>query len=126
MRLYASRIMCHDDIRAIRRVYDLPVQRTNIQYDHVCRRDFPMNRIQKIFYRIHQWISVYLFFGGLSFSSLAVFITGIYSILKRRFIHRETSSSRSSFQSDYSQSSFQQRPKPPINAFLWHDDLPFN
>ena len=120
MRFHASRIMCHDDIRAIRKVYGLPVKREDIQYDYVCRRDFPMKRIQKIFYRFNQWIRWDL---GIVSSFFVFFMTMIYLILKKRFFNGEKSYSRSSSQSDYSEQSGQ---KTRLNAFLWHDDLPFN
>lgn len=126
MRLYASRIMCHDDIRAIRKVYQLPVRRTNIQYDDTCRRDFPMNSLQKISHRIHRILSRYLLYGGSTASFVTFFITVIYLILKNRLSRGERSPSRSSSQSDYSPPSVKKGQKPQMNAFLWHDDLPFN
>lgn len=120
MRFHASRIMCHDDIRAIRKVYGLAVKRDNIQYDYVCRRDFPMNGIQKSFYRFNRWIRFDL--GGIS-SFIVFLMTIIYLILKKRRFNEEQSHSRSSSQSSQS---FANEQKTRLNAFLWHDDLPFN
>lgn len=126
MKSYSSRVMCHDDIRAIRKVYGLSVRRENIQYDQICRRDFPMNYLQKIFYRIHRRIYFYVFYWGLTSSLIVICITGIYLILKNYFFHRENLSSRSSLQSDYSSQSIRKEHQSQMNAFLWHDDLPFN
>lgn len=123
MRLFSSRIMCHDDIRAIRAVYGLNVKRENIKYDHVCRRDFPMNQLQKRFVEIHRWIHFYGFRLG-SLISFVVFLITMISILLRRHCSTSgNSSSRSSIQSDYSEQSFRKQHKSAINAFLWHDDL---
>lgn len=116
MRFHSSRVMCHDDIRAIRRVYGFEVKRENNQFDDVCRRDFPMNRIQKIFIRIHRWICLP---WGLIASLMIFSLTLIYLITKKRLFNEETSYSTSSSQSE-------QGEKSRLNAFLWHDDLPFN
>ncbi|CAF3548880.1 unnamed protein product [Adineta steineri] len=45
------RFLCHDDIRALRMIYSLPVTRNNAKHDDTCRRDFPMNPLQKFMYK---------------------------------------------------------------------------
>jgi len=123
MHLYASRIMCHDDIRAIRMVYGLPVKRENIKYDDTCRRDFPLNKLQKFMHRIHRWIHFYAFRFGSLISLIIFLMTIIYIIFKKRCLNRENYYSRYSIQSDYSEQSTHKQHKTAINAFLWHDDL---
>lgn len=120
MHLYPSRIMCHDDIRAIRKVYNLSVKRENAKYDDTCRRDFPMNKLQKLINKIHQWIILYLFQIGSAFSFIGFFLTVIYIILRRCFLNSNDYDSRYSIQSDHSQPKKQH--KSGINAFLWHED----
>jgi hypothetical protein len=110
--------MCHDDIRAIRMVYGFSVKRENAKYDDTCRRDFPMNKLQKIMYKIHRWIIFYGFRIGLSISFGVFLLTMIYIILKRCCLKRNHDDIRYSVESDDSP----RRHKIAINAFLWHDD----
>lgn len=118
--------MCHDDIRAIRMVYGLPVKRENNRHDDTCRRDFPLNRIQKIMYQIHRWLNFYISTIGSSISFIVFLLTSIYIILKRRCLKRNNNndddSSSSSTMSDNSQQQYQKPHKSTMNAFLWHDD----
>jgi hypothetical protein len=123
MHLYASRIMCHDDIRAIRKVYGLAVKRENAKYDDTCRRDFPLHKLQKLMLNIHRWIIFYGFYIGLSISFVIFLLTVIYIIWKRRLFNRNNDDSeRSSVQSDDSEHEYDKQSKRTRNAFLWHND----
>jgi len=115
--------MCHDDIRAIRMVYGLSVKRENAKYDDTCRRDFPLNKLQKLMNKIHRWIIFYGFQIGLCISFVLFLLTVIYIILKRRYLNRNDYDGRYSVESDDSQQQqYQKQHKSAINAFLWHDD----
>ncbi|UJR10905.1 hypothetical protein I4U23_015092 [Adineta vaga] len=105
MHLYSSRVMCHDDIRAIRKVYGFAVKRENAQYDDTCRRDFPLNRLQKRVYKIHQWIVFYIIHIG-----------------KRYWKTNDHDSISASIQSDGTPQSYRKQYKGATNAFLWHED----
>ena len=111
MHLYASRIPCHDDIRALRRVYGLKVTRSNAKFDDTCRRDFPMNSLQYRMRQVHRWIL--LFFAQLAplISSIVFLLTSLYLLLRKRTSSLISGPDTSSVQS-----------KSPVNAFLWHDD----
>lgn len=111
MHLYASRIPCHDDIRALRRVYGLKVIRSNAKFDDTCRRDFPMNALQYRMRQIHQWIVLCLFKLGPLISSIVFVLTSLYLLFRRRTPSLISSQDTPSVQS-----------KSPVNAFLWHDD----
>jgi large-conductance mechanosensitive channel len=123
------RILCHDDIRAIRMVYKLNVKRDNAIYDDTCRRDFPMNKLQKLMYKIGRILNIILI--GFFIISLIVFIlTLIYLLIK--YLSKQKSNQ---FE--------KQSPPPPINStiikdekpmikikrnvkshgYLWHDDM---
>jgi len=121
MHLYASRIMCHDDIRAIRMVYGLSVKRENAKYDDTCRRDFPLNKLQKIMKKIHRWIIFYGFGIGSSISLILFILTMIYIIFKRRCLNTNDYDVRYSMESIDSQQ-YKKKHKSAMNAFLWHDD----
>jgi len=122
MHLYASRIMCHDDIRAIRMVYSLPVKRENAKYDDTCRRDFPLNKLQKLINQIHRWIIFYGFWIGSCISLIVFILTIIYIILKRRCLNRNDYDMRYSIESNDTQQQYKKKHKSVMNAFLWHDD----
>ncbi|CAF3335687.1 unnamed protein product [Rotaria sp. Silwood2] len=122
MHLYASRIMCHDDIRAIRKVYGLSVKRVNSIYDDTCRRDFPLNPLQKQFNKCHRWISFYIFQIALLISFILFLLTIIYIILRINYLHRNKYDQSSSPQSFHSQQTYYKAHKTAINAFLWHND----
>jgi cbb3-type cytochrome oxidase subunit 3 len=122
MHLYASRIMCHDDIRAIRKVYGLSVKRENAKYDDTCRRDFPLNKLQKIMYKIDRWIIFYGFRIGVSISFIIFLLTIIYIMWKKRPLNRNRYSETSTIQSNDSEQVNHKHYKTTKNAFLWHDD----
>ncbi len=122
MHLYASRIMCHDDIRAIRKVYGLSVKRQNAKYDDTCRRDFPLNKLQKLMYQIHRWIIFYVFHVQACVSFVVFILTSIYIIVRKRCLDRNDNDARYSIQSDDSQQPYRKQNKSAINAFLWHED----
>jgi hypothetical protein len=122
MHLYASRIMCHDDIRAIRKVYGLPVKRQNAKFDDTCRRDFPLNSLQRIMNNIHRWITRYVFLIGPLITFVVFVFTMIYIIFKRRCLNKDEHYETSSLDSYDSQPQYHKQHKSAINAFLWHDD----
>ncbi|CAF0821398.1 unnamed protein product [Rotaria sordida] len=122
MHLYASRIMCHDDIRAIRMVYGLSVKRINSIYDDTCRRDFPLNPLQKLINKCHRLIIFYIYRIGLSISFILFLLTIIYILLIKHYLHRNDYDQLSSPQSIRSQQTYDKIHKPAINAFLWHND----
>ena len=122
MHLYASRIMCHDDIRAIRMVYGLPVKRENAQFDDTCRRDFPLNSLQRLMNNIRRWINRYVIRIGPSISLMVFVLTMIYIILKRRYLNRNNHYETPSLDSRDSRQEYHKQHKSAINAFLWHDD----
>lgn len=122
MHLYPSRIMCHDDIRAIRKVYGLPVKRQNAKYDDTCRRDFPLNTLQKIMYKTHHWIIFYVFYIAPCISFIVILMTIIYILLRKHCLDRNDNDETSSIQSDDSEQLYRKQHKSAINAFLWHDD----
>lgn len=123
MHLYASRIMCHDDIRAIRKVYNLTVTRENAKYDDTCRRDFPLNKLQKLMRKFHRSICFYFFKICSSISFSGFLLTIVYLILRKRYFHGEHSESGSSLSSNDSQQSYRKQHKSAINAFLWHGEV---
>ncbi|CAF4866078.1 unnamed protein product [Rotaria sp. Silwood1] len=122
MHLYASRIMCHDDIRAIRKVYGLSVKRINSIYDDTCRRDFPLNSVQKQMIKIHRWIIFYICRIALLTSFILFLLTIIYIIFKLNYFHRKNNDQLSSPQSFHSEETYRKRHQTVLNAFLWHND----
>lgn len=102
------RFLCHDDIRALRRVYNLTLTRENAVYDDTCRRDFPLNFWQKLMAFITKWlILISLFLLALSF--LTFILTIIYLLLRKYFSKRKTSTK-----------STKKTNKP--HGYLWHQD----
>ena len=118
------RTLCHDDIRAIRMIYKYPVTRKNAEYDDTCRRDFPMNKLQKLMYFIGRLI-IFSFIGFAILSTIALISTLIYILINQRKpigLKREISRN----------SSIVQIKKPVIiqtkknvkpHGYLWHDDM---
>lgn len=80
------RILCHDDIRAIRTVYKSKSKRDNAIHDDTCRRDFPLNFWQKLMRLIARWIVL----GAMLFAliSTALFLLTILYILLRKLLRR--------------------------------------
>lgn len=129
MHFSAYRMLCHDDIRAIRMIYRLPVKRENAVYDDTCRRDFPMNKLQKLMYLIGRMII--LIFSGLFIASATVFILTLVYLLIRYlcqqkfnlFEKRISTTSKSSWLTkDKNLISNNQRKINP-HAYLWHDEM---
>ena len=113
---YASRVMCHDDIRAIRMVYGYAVRRDNNQFDETCRRDFPPSPLQRLIGSLDR--AILAFTRLLRSASTIVFLSTLLYLLLRQ---------RRSSRADEQVASLrpQQRTNThssPINAFLWHDD----
>jgi len=107
---------------AIEKVYGLSVKRQNAKYDDTCRRDFPLNKLQKLMYKIHRWIIFYVFHVQACVSFVVFILTSIYIILRKRCLDRNDNDGRYSIQSDDSQQPYRKQHKSAINAFLWHDD----
>ena len=120
------RILCHDDIRAIRMVYELPVKRDNAFYDDVCRRDFPMNKLQKLMYQLNRLLI--LFFILILIISIITFIsTLIYLFI--RHLYEQRSNQSNSLTSIISTNSWSTQNKKAnkhhhrTHAYLWHDEM---
>ena len=122
------RMLCHDDIRAIRMIYNSSVVRDNAVYDDTCRRDFPMSFLQKLMRFINQCI-IFGFIGFIGVS-LAMFISTLIYILIRSLMSKRQSSSSTSTQVEKPQKPIKNDkpiPKTKVtkkpHGYLWHDDM---
>ncbi|CAF3423198.1 unnamed protein product [Rotaria socialis] len=129
MHFSTYRILCHDDIRAIRMVYQLPVKRENAAYDDTCRRDFPMNRLQKLMYLFGKTLIVVLL-GLLISSSIAFILTLIYLLIRylygqylNKFDKRMSTTSMNSWLSKDKNSMISNPAKIKTHVYLWHDEM---
>lgn len=109
------RFLCHDDVRAIRKVYKYPVKRENNVYDDTCRRDFPMGALQKFMYLLNKYLN--LIFLPLVIISFGTFVLTILYLLIRCLIPQRKESTK--------------KDKPIVknkgnnkpHGYLWHDDM---
>jgi hypothetical protein len=111
------RVLCHDDIRAIRAVYNLTIKRGNAIHDNTCRRDFPMSTLQKFMYLIGRWI-IYLSILFLIIS----FLIFIFTLLIRYLLSKrgeKQSATKSSVMKDGKARINKNKPQ----GYLWHDDM---
>jgi len=116
------RILCHDDIRAIRMVYNLPVKRDNAIYDDTCRRDFPMNKLQKLIYLIGRILNIS--FIGFIIISLITFILILIRYLskqKSNQIERQLPIKSTIIKDEKPMIKIKRNAKP--HGYLWHDDM---
>ena len=104
-----TRILCHDDIRALRYIYNQTYTRDNAQYDDTCRRDFPPDFWQKLMKLITKWLSICSLIL-LVVSSVTFILTIIYLLL-RKFVPKRQSSPKTSAKKTN---------KP--HGYLWHQD----
>ena len=117
------RILCHDDIRAIRKVYQFHVKRENAVYDDTCRRDFPMNKLQKLMYCIGRMIK-FAFMGYTILSIITLISTVIYVLLNKRKskkLKRDISTTSSVIKDKKAMIKIKGNIKP--HGYLWHDDM---
>ncbi len=118
------RMLCHDDIRAIRAIYNSSVVRENAVYDDTCRRDFPMSFLQKLMRFINQCI-VFGFIGFIGLSLIVFILTLIYILIRSLMSKRQSSTGVEKPQNPIKN----QRPilKTKVNkkphGYLWHDDM---
>ena len=109
------RFLCHDDVRAIRSVYNFTVKRENNVYDDTCRRDFPMGPLQKFMYLLNKYLKLAcLPFLILSFG---VFVLTILYLLLRRCIPERKESTKK--EKPIVKSKGNNKP----HGYLWHDDM---
>jgi hypothetical protein len=108
------RMLCHDDIRAIRSIYNSSVTRENAVYDDTCRRDFPMSFLQKLIRFISQCI-IFGFIGFLGLSFLVFILTLIYILIRSK---RQSSKV---VKNDKPILKTKANNKP--HGYLWHDDM---
>lgn len=116
------RILCHDDIRALRMVYKLPIKRDNAKYDDTCRRDFPMGKLQKLMYLIGKL----LFWGSTGFAAIStgVFNLTLIYLLIRYFMGKRSNDSTEKpvpIKKDKPMIKSKKTNKP--HGYLWHDDV---
>ena len=114
-----TRALCHDDIRAIRMVYNLPVKRQHAVYDDTCRRDFPMNKWQKWMY----FLSKFITFIALVLSCISGFLfvcTLIYLLL--RYLNRGQTGPSQKERSKEPPKGNDKRLITP-HGYLWHDEM---
>lgn len=109
------RFLCHDDIRAIRRVYSYSVKRDNNVYDDTCRRDFPMGALQKFMYLLNKYLK--LIFLPFLIVSFGTFVLTILYLLIRRLIPEK----KKSVKKDKPILKSKGNNKP--HGYLWHDDM---
>lgn len=112
---YATRVMCHDDIRSIRGVYGQKNIRENAKYDDVCRRDFPMNAIQKKFYKFRLILDKILLL--LLLSSLVVFFVTVAYLLFRQFRKTEENQTETMVRTKTRTAGF------TGHGYLYHDEM---
>ncbi|CAF0721899.1 unnamed protein product [Rotaria sordida] len=129
MHFSTFRMLCHDDIRAIRMVYNFPVKRENAAYDDTCRRDFPMTKLQKSIFLFGRMLILCLL-ALLIASIIAFILTLIYILL--RYLCNQNSNQFQKQTSNISTSSWLTKDKKPMisdqrkikpHAYLWHDDM---
>jgi hypothetical protein len=111
-----ARFLCHDDIRAIRAVYRLPMKRSNAKYDDTCRRDFPMNFVQKWMHRLTTFltfVAVTLLVG-----SAMICLLTVLAILIRWYLRKRRAQSQSSA---FPTNDGKRHVKP--RGYLWHDEM---
>jgi hypothetical protein len=115
------RILCHDDIRAIRKVYNLAVTRENAVYDDTCRRDFPMSFLQKLMYLIGRCIIFALM--GYVILSFTIFISTLIYLLIRYFMskRKEPIQLPKIIKNEKPILKIKGTNKP--HGYLWHDDM---
>ena len=109
------RFLCHDDVRAIRKLYNFTVKRENNVYDDTCRRDFPMGPLQKFMYLLNKYLK--LAFLPFIIITFAVFVLTILYILLRRLIPERKESTKKAKLIVKSKGNN----KP--HGYLWHDDM---
>jgi len=116
------RILCHDDIRAIRMVYNLPVKRDNAIYDDTCRRDFPMNKLQKLIYLIGRILNI-SFIGFIIISLITFILTLIRYLSKQKSnqIERQLPIKSTIIKDEKPMIKIKRNAKP--HGYLWHDDM---
>jgi hypothetical protein len=112
------RVLCHDDIRAIRMVYNLAVKRDNAIYDDTCRRDFPMNKLQKLMYLIGRILNI--IFIGFLIISLFIFI-----LILIRYLSKQKSRQLPINSTIIKDEKVMIKTKRNVKShgYLWHDDM---
>ena len=119
------RMLCHDDIRAIRMVYQLPVKRDNAFYDDVCRRDFPMNKLQQVMYQLNRLLILLSIL--ILINSIITFILTLIYLFIRHFYEQRSSQSKSLASTSSTNSWSIQNKKANkyhrTHAYLWHDEM---
>lgn len=116
------RFLCHDDIRAIRMIFKLPVIREHVEYDDTCRRDFPMNWLQRLMFRMHRATVALLLYAAIS-SAVAFVGTIIYLLV--RLWQRLRSGRGSGRSATVATNPWPTKDKIPIkrHGYLWHDEM---
>ena len=117
------RILCHDDIRAIRAVFKLPVIRQHAEYDDTCRRDFPMNWLQKLMYLLDR----YLILGWiiLAILSTSIFVLTLIYLLIRYCCRSSSTGAVTSEETPGSWFKKSTGHKHDVKryGYLWHDEM---
>ncbi|CAF2381483.1 unnamed protein product [Rotaria sp. Silwood2] len=129
MHFSTFRMLCHDDIRAIRMVYKFPVKRENAAYDDTCRRDFPMTKLQKSMFLFGRMLMLGLL--ALLIASLVTFILTLIYILLRYLCNKNSLQFEKQTSSISTSSGLTKDKKPMISgqrklkphAYLWHDEM---
>jgi hypothetical protein len=107
-------------------VYNLPVKRDNAIYDDICRRDFPMNNLQKLMYLIGRILN-FLFIGLLSLSLSVFILTLIYLLIrylskqKSNQFEKQPSIKLRVIKDEKVMIKTKRNIKP--HGYLWHDDM---
>jgi large-conductance mechanosensitive channel len=107
-------------------VYNLPVKRDNAIYDDTCRRDFPMNKLQKLMCLIGSILNIS--FIGFIIISLIIFILILIYLLirylskqKSNKIERQLPIKSTIIKDEKPMIKIKRSAKP--HGYLWHDDM---
>jgi hypothetical protein len=117
------RLLCHDDFRAIRMIYNQDVTRDNAQYDDTCRRDFPMMFLQKLMHRLAFVLG--LVYIALAITSTSIFVLTLIYLLVRYFTRNTTNSLKTqiSTQSVVRQPIKGNKIRTGPRGYLHHDEM---
>ena len=121
MHFLSSSVMCHDDIRAIRAVYNLKVIRSHSKFDDTCRRDFPMNYLQKLFYKISQLLVITMI-SYLIGSCCTFFLILAFLLLHQRF-YSKTSEDKKPINLNIKPDEKSKKKGFSSHGYLYHDEI---
>jgi hypothetical protein len=123
------RTLCHDDIRAIRKIYELSVKRDNAQYDDTCRRDFPMNKLQKLMYQIGRIITFSFVISSI-LSTMTCVLTLVYLLIRylrrsqpNRFKKQSSTISTNSWLIKDNKAIIGTKHNVKHHGYIWHDEI---